>query len=681
MIENKKLLAVDDESRILTSIRDLFEDDFEVLTTTDPETALRLISEHEVAVVISDERMPGLSGHQLLGRVKELSQATRVLVTGYTDMRALTQAVNYGQIYAYLAKPWDPAEFKLTVFRAADHYSLIRAVDHERGLLRALMESIPDPLYFKDTESRCIRVNRAQAQIYGAGDPQHCLGKKDSDFLPLEYAREAYEAEQEVMKSGQPLVGKVEGIKRADGEVSWFSTTKIPLFDRNGQVAGLAGMSRNITELKRTEEALRAAHQKLQATLEAAEAANRAKSEFLARMSHEIRTPMNAILGMADLLWETPLIPEQKQYVSLFRRAGSNLLNLINDILDLSKIESGRLELEAVSFDLLTVLEKTTGIMGGRASEKGLKLESHILTDISTDLVGDAERLHQILINLIGNAIKFTETGEIVIQVDRNPENQNPGSLRFTVSDTGIGIPADKLDIIFENFTQADSSTTRQYGGTGLGLAICKRLVELMNGRIWVRSETGRGSTFFFTAEFGVKPTSSRTVPPSEAVAAYQDAITAPTGEEGRPALRILAAEDCKDNMVLIRCFLKGPIYQVDEAENGKIAFDMFKSRHYDLVLMDVQMPVMDGYAATKAIRQWERENGIAPSPILAVTAHALKEDFKKSLDAGCDAHLTKPIQKAKLVSAIAENVARSRSRSETPKIWEIAELTPAAAS
>jgi len=388
-----------------------------------------------------------------------------------------------------------------------------------------------------------------------------------------------------------------------------------------------------------------------------AESANRAKSEFLTTMSHEMRTPMNAILGMADLLSESPLRAEQRDYVRVFQKAGANLLDLINDILDLSKVESGHVELESIVFDLSVVLERVIEMMVSRASDQGLRLTLEVLPDVPSNLVGDPNRLRQILVNLIGNALKFTPQGSVTLRVEREPVStgggDGPGWLRFNVIDTGIGIAADKVKMIFERFTQADSSTTRKYGGTGLGLAISKGLVELMGGRLGCSSELGAGSTFFLSAPFEIRHKGA-------ALAAEEPATLAkPAADpvEQHAGHRILLAEDSEYNIVLVDAYLKNTGFELDVAENGKIAVEKVMASRPDLVLMDLQMPVMDGLEATRAIRHWEAETGVRPTPILALTAHAAGEGVGISLQAGCNEHLTKPIKKATLLEAISRHI------------------------
>ncbi len=435
-----------------------------------------------------------------------------------------------------------------------------------------------------------------------------------------------------------------------DGKRTVVSYNATTFYDRNRTLQGVFAAARDVTERKRVEIELKQAKA-------AAESASRTKSDLLASMSHEIRTPMNAIMGIADLLAKTTLSPEQAKYVQIFRRAGDSLLNLINDILDLSKVEASQLELERTGFSLIDHLEIVTEMVVARADEKKLTLVCEIAPDVATDLIGDPTRLRQVRLNLLGNAIKFTEAGEVSLRVTPERDATAPGALRFTVTDTGIGIPGEKLSRVFERFTQADSSTTRRFGGSGLGLTISKRLVELMGGRIWAESVVEQGSVFTFVVPFELWAGATlRPVMPVQSDAKSQ-----------LPALRILLAEDSPDNCTITMAYLEETPYRVEIAETGAAACQMFAAGRYDLVLMDRQMPVMDGLTATRTIRAWEQANSRPPTPIIALTASALKGDREKCLAAGCTAFLTKPIKQEVLLQAIKDQftVAPSRSSEE----------------
>jgi PAS domain S-box-containing protein len=515
---------------------------------------------------------------------------------------------------------------------------------------RSLIESNIDALMTTDPSGIITDVNKQMEALTGCTRDELIGAPFKGYFTDPERAEAAIKR----VLSEKSVTDYELTARARDGKQTVVSYNATTFYDRNRTLQGVFAAARDVTERKRVEA-------ELQQAKAAAESASRTKSDFLASMSHEIRTPMNAIMGISDLLAKTSLSPEQDKYVQIFRRAGDNLLNLINDILDLSKVEASQLELERTGFSLSDLLEKVTEMVAARAHEKGLAMVFEIAADVPNDLVGDPTRLRQVLLNLLGNAIKFTESGEVTLRVTPDENPSVPTALRFTVSDTGIGIAREKLGQVFERFTQADSSTTRRFGGSGLGLTISRRLVELMGGRIWVESEVGKGSVFAFAAPFEISATVSRPA-------------AVPIGTDPElplPALRILLAEDSPDNCIITIAYLEDTPYQVQIAETGAIACKMFEAGRYDLVLMDRQMPVMDGLTATRTIRAWEQANHRLPTPIIALTASALKGDREMCLAAGCTAFLTKPIKQEVLLHAIKEHslVAASTSKEEGSRV------------
>ena len=397
-----------------------------------------------------------------------------------------------------------------------------------------------------------------------------------------------------------------------------------------------------------------------------AEAASSAKSEFLARMSHEIRTPLNGVIGIADiLLCKGGLAEGQLRHVNMIKTSADTLLTLINDILDFSKIEAGKLELNCIDFEPRKVVDEVVEMLAPKALGKGLGFFSQIAAGIPVRLRGDPDRLRQVLINLANNAIKFTQAGEVIVKIQMEGADITHPALRFAITDTGVGIPADRLDRLFKSFSQVDASTTRQYGGTGLGLAIAKQLIGLMEGEIGVDSVPGRGSTFWFIARF------LPALGESGAVPVFIDRGSAVAKQN----VSILLAEDNAINQEVASGILEHSGYRVDVVPNGQAAIEAVTANAYDIVLMDCQMPVLDGYEATRQLRVLEKEGRLPPRarrlPIIALTASAVQGDRQRCLDAGMDHHVTKPIDRRELITVIQSllDLAMSESPSVQPRV------------
>jgi two-component system sensor histidine kinase/response regulator len=668
------------------------------------------------------------------------------------------------------------------------------ALAYERDLLRALLENIPDRIYFKDVKSRFLRISTSMARRLGVNEPSAVFGKTDFDFYPQTLAQEFFNDEQRIIVTGQPLINKLERITDRDGRMSWASVTKVPLYNKSGAVVGIIGISRDVSKLKEAETALEHARD---AALEHA----RIKSEFLANMSHEIRTPMNAITGMTDLLLDTELDEEQREFVETVRSSTDTLLGIINDILDFSKIEAGKLSIETIDFELRETIEETVEMLAQRAQAKNVELIYTIDDDVPTALRGDARRIRQVLTNLVTNAVKFTERGEVVVRVAKHSETAQEVHLRFTVNDTGIGMAEKTLPLIFRSFTQADGSTTRKYGGTGLGLAISKQLVEMMRGAIGVESKLGQGSTFWFELPFEKQLASAQdenipdfqnlrvlvvddnathrgtlqhqlgrwrfrsggaadapealrqlragaeakdpfavalidmqlpgmdgltlasAIKNEPSLAGTRTVILAPFGqrldhelmeESGvsqcviKPAkrsrlldalitsthtemlvapqsasrgaaratrvqpagasLRILLAEDNAVNQKLALRQLQKLGYTAHAVGNGAEVLQEYERVPYDVILMDCQMPEMDGYEVTRRIRNHEKQSAGQRPPvyIIAITAHAMEGDREHCLSAGMNDYLTKPLHIAHLDAALTRAIRR-RPASEAP--------------
>ncbi|MDA0284768.1 MAG: response regulator [Planctomycetota bacterium] len=925
------LIDDDDNSFVLTKelLREINGQPVELEWASEPEEGLAgiLAGEHELYLL--DYRLGAADGIEILSRARQAgSKAPIIILTGQTDHEIDQRALEAGATDYLVKDIFDVSRLEHSIRYTLERQRLIRQLELEQYLLHSLMEYLPDNIYFKDRNSRFIRVSRAMADWFGLQEPSEAVGKTDQDFFASEHAQDARADELALMERDKSVLDKVEKESWPDGRTTWVSTSKLPLRDRENNVVGTFGVSRDITSQQeallalrrseklnrqivdtaldafvgmdsegtiinwnpqaevifgwKSEEALgrtladtiipqqfREAHttglerflktgegkviqkrleltalhksgrefpvevtispirdehscifsafvhdisnrkqaeKELRESKESAEAANQAKSDFLANMSHEIRTPMNAVIGMTELVLDTELTQSQHEYLGMVRDSADSLLTLINDILDFSKIEAGKLELESAVFSIRDVLGDTLRSLAVRAHREELELACHIDPTVPDSLIGDASRLRQIVVNLVGNAIKFTQQGEVIVHVDVDQQDDQSVQLHFAVADTGIGIPREKLGTVFLAFEQADSSTTRQYGGTGLGLTICSRLTRLMHGTIWVESELGSGSTFHFSAQLGIsteppKPPSRRVVQGSrvlivddnatnrlildemltnwgivtscvesvdEAIAELRqaraagqsydlvlsdvhmpdkdgftlaaelrsdkdlvdavimmltsgdrpgdvqlcrefgvssyirkpikqselfDSLVAALSIDGTddslpvgvtnstqqaitlPALRVLLAEDSVVNQKLALALLRKWGHSATVANNGKEAVELASRELFDAILMDVQMPELDGLQATRQIRQAEIGT-TRHIPIIAMTAHAMKGDRELCLDSGMDDYVSKPVRPWQLLNALsqffADDSATLGTNSETGEFPDI---------
>ena len=582
-------------------------------------------------------------------------------------------------------------------------------VKRNEDLYRRAMRTANATVYYRDYDTNSFRfIDQGIEDLTGYAPDEftpNLLKKVTLKLIPVGHLSGLTVAEAlQKIRGNLGMHWKSEILIRTkSGEERWLSNTSVEEGEGR-EVFGSLGILQDITDRKRVEGELLETNRQLEETTARAnemagqaEMANIAKSEFLANMSHEIRTPMNGVIGMTGLLLDTDLSEDQRRYAEIIKSSGESLLGIINDILDLSKIEAGKLDLESLAFDLQSLLDDFAATLALKTYEKGLELICAADPGVPTMLLGDPGRLRQILTNLTGNAVKFTRQGEIAVRVAMaDPQSKDGESvlLRFSVRDTGIGIPKDKIGLIFDKFTQVDASTTRQYGGTGLGLAISRQLTEMMGGEIGVTSVEGKGSEFWFTAPFGLCTEAAREeTPPYADLAGVHVLIvddnatsreiltTRHTAREALPRFanckaRILVAEDNITNQQVALDILKKLGLTADAVANGREAIEALKLRPYDLVLMDIQMPEMDGLEATRRIRR--REPGVkarnetgttrAPRraiPIIAMTAHALHGDMEKCLEAGMNGYVAKPVSPRTLAEALEKWLPVEKDESE----------------
>ncbi len=537
--------------------------------------------------------------------------------------------------------------------------ALVRVLEATRAMeerYRTLVEGSRDAILMMDLDGNCLFASAAIETMTGY-TPDEWLRLRPRDHVEPGSREALVSVADSIRESGDVPAGPVEWtFGRKDGGVIYVEGVRSPIYDKDRRVIGKQIVARDVTERRRVEELRRTADLELGRAKEAAVAASAAKSVFVANMSHELRTPLNGLIGMVDLLSRTALDNRQRRYVEVAHASAGLLLSVVNDILDLSKIEAGKLELDRSEFFLLEVLVDVASVLAFTAEQKGLSLTLVPDPSVAIDVVGDPARLRQVLMNLVSNAVKFTDRGEVTVTARAEDEDAGRVRVRVEVRDTGIGIAPETRERLFQPFSQADPSATRKHGGSGLGLAICRELVARMDGDIGVESEPGVGSTFWFVASIersshagapGAKR--SRRVPP----ASSRDART-----EGR-AVRVLLVEDTPINAEVVGEILRTGGYAFDLVTDGQQAVDAVRRAPYDVVLMDCQLPVLDGYEASRRIRALEASGELASGHgrlrILALTASATVEDQERARQAGMDDHIAKPVDAARLLSAIAD--------------------------
>ena len=513
-----------------------------------------------------------------------------------------------------------------------ERFKAEEALAYERDLLRAMLDNIPDSIYFKDRESRFLLVSRSLAIRLGLEAPEEMIGKTDADFFSSKHAADALRDERHILRTGEPIVAKTEREQWLDGRERWILTTKVPLKNNQGEITGTLGISRDITELKQAEAELGRAR-------DAAVESARLKSEFLANMSHEIRTPLNAVIGMTGLLLDTELSQDQRDFAETIRHSADALLDIINDILDFSKIEAGKMEIETIDFDLTEVVEGTAELLAESAQNKDVELATWIHEEVPRQLRGDPGRLRQVLTNLVGNGVKFTEHGEVVLSVSKVREVDHTVVVRFSVRDTGIGISPDAQSRLFDAFVQADGSTTRRYGGTGLGLAISRQLVGLMEGEMGFESEPGKGSTFWFSVPLQVR--SSQT--PASSIASTLEGF------------RILVVDDNETNREIVHRQVLSWKMRNGSAASGEAALAALEEAAaagdpFHVAILDMQMPEMDGLALARAIRS---KPSIAKTQLIMLTSLGYLPEERRWQEAGIAAYLIKPVKESRLFDTL----------------------------
>jgi PAS domain S-box-containing protein len=640
-----RVLYVDDEAANLKSFKALFRRDYEVFLAQSAPEALDILRAEKIEVLVTDQRMPEMTGTDLLELVAlEFPDILRFMLTGYSDFDPLVQAINKGRVQGYFSKPIKPEEVSeritkgLEIIRLREHnQQLLKDYEKSQALLKQAHSLARIGIWSWDQTTNVTTWSEELRRIMNWGLDQPAPGLDElGRFLPRESLESLNAAIDAVLNHGQDYELELQCLC-PDESRPWVKIFGGPTRDDQGQTTGLHGTVQDITEAKHSQDELRRAR-------DAAEAANRAKSEFLANMSHEIRTPLNGLLGMLQLLKTGPLDEEQLDFVRMAMRSGNRLTQLLADILDLSRIEAGRMPIRAEAFSLNDAIDAVHEAFEPVCREKNLPLMTEIVPSVPGTLIGDEVRIRQVLFNIVGNALKFTDHGCVQIRAWTMP-GREVGKIRLliTVADTGIGIPEDTLRLLCNPFTQAAKSFTRQHQGAGLGLTISKRLVNAMGGSLSIDSAPGEGTTVCL-----MLPLSVRDDMPRPETGSQEQSKSSPG------SMSILLVEDDDICRITAKAMLHKMGHQVETAIHGQDALTVLGRCRFDCVLMDVQMPVLDGVATTRMIRAG-RAGVLDPRvPIVAQTAYALSGDREIFLHAGMDAYTSKPLDLRALSDVLA---------------------------
>ncbi len=635
----RKILVIDDEPEIIKTIKKYLEmGNYQVFTALDGQKGIEAFLEERPHLVITDLRMPGMGGKEVLKALKDIDEDIQVIiVTGHSSIEDAIELIKYGAA-DFLLKPVDIEHLKMTVERSLKIHQLNKKIKKTDMFKRAIVDAATGfYICTCDLGGNIISWNKGAELITGYSKKE-VIGKIHFTDMLAENTQESNLINRvvDILFQGKIYEGEIDFRKKNSSFFpALFTVSKLE--DDNDNLIGMLVIVQDITEKKLAQDALKAAMDK-------AQAANQAKSEFLANMSHEIRTPMNGVIGMTALLLDTDLDKSQRDLAVTVKNSAESLLTIINDILDFSRIEAGKLEIEYIDFDLQAMLEELVDSVAFKAAKKGLDLVAYIHPEIETQVAGDPGRIRQIIINLANNAIKFTSRGQVIIKGELDHETKETIQVKFSISDTGIGIPEKILPMLFESFTQADSSTTRKYGGTGLGLAISKQLAELMYGNIGVKSEKGKGSTFWFTVPLKKRKANKKRN--------RQDSVDL-TGK------KILIADNIQTNRDIMRLQMKHWGCIIAEAHNGDEALLILKEHAnkkmpFDIAIFDMQMPGMNEEELLMTIRD---DPVIKKIILVMLTSVGLRGDAKRMKEFGFFAYLTKPMKQSQLFDCLVTSL------------------------